>query len=353
MSMRGVFNPAARFSRRLFADHWIAILALSLCALIAVNGGQSPSLALWLFALVAVAAAFLVACGRFYTSLKINGHILLARLGFQPRTASPHYVRALFDGYAEDFDHHLMVELSYKVPNLLVETLGERLRGGAPVIADLGCGTGVCGPLVARYAEELVGVDLSPKMLDVAAQKKCYNALVESEVVDFLRENPESIDICLAADVLVYFGDLDAPLAAAYAALQENGLFAFTVETVSNSRWTLTRTGRYAHSTDYVMRLARSLGFEKITCKREVLRSQSDKPVWGTVWLLKKTRPQTTSGSGDPERCVFTIAPALGRRKRRNHNGCSGSRPSFVGRRCLKRRFKELRPWFRYICLRT
>ena len=288
MRAEGFLGQAVRFSRRVIGDYWIAMLALSLCALIAVNGRGAPSLALWLFAMVAAGTAFLVACGRFYANLKINGHILLARLGLQPRTASPDYVRALFDGYAEEFDHHLMVDLSYRVPNLLIDTLGDRLRAGAPVIADLGCGTGVCGPLVARYAEELIGVDLSSRMLEIAERKNCYDNLVEAEVVEFLLQNPKSIDLCLAADVLVYFGDLEAVLAAVYSALQEGGLFAFTVEATEEKNWVLTPTGRYAHATDYIERLARGLGYQVLACRRETLRTQSDKPVIGNVWLLKK-----------------------------------------------------------------
>lgn len=296
MKAQVYLSQAIRFSRRVMADYWISMLALSLCALIAVNGREAPSLALWLFAMVAAGAAFLVACGRFYANLKINGHILLARLGLQPRTASPDYVRALFDGYAEEFDHHLMVDLSYRVPNLLVDILGERLRAGAPVIADLGCGTGVCGPLVARYTEDLIGVDLSTKMLEIAERKNCYDSLIESDVVDFLLQNTMSLDLCLAADVLVYFGDLESVLAAAYSALCDDGLFVFTVEATEEKNWVLTPTGRYAHKADYVKRLARGLGYQVLACRREVLRTQSDEPVFGDVWLLKKHgfKKQTT-----------------------------------------------------------
>lgn len=315
MNVQGYISQAVRFSRRMIVDYWIAMLALSLCALIAVNGRGSPSLALWLFAMVAAGAAFLVACGRFYANLKINAHILLARLGLQPRTASPDYVRALFDGYAEQFDRHLMVDLSYQVPNLLVDILGERLRAGAPVIADLGCGTGVCGPLVARYSEELIGVDLSPKMLEIAESKNCYDRLVEAEVVDFLLQNPQSFDLCLAADVLVYFGDLEAVLAAAYSALRGDGLFAFTVEATEENNWVLTPTGRYAHATDYVERLARGLGYQVLARRRETLRTQSDKPVFGNVWLLKKhgfKKEQTLSAkTHDTENISRPVRTAL------------------------------------------
>ena len=39
------------------------------------------------------------------------------------------------------------------------------------VIIDLGCGTGLLGPLLRSYTGFLIGVDLSPKMLGVAEEK--------------------------------------------------------------------------------------------------------------------------------------------------------------------------------------
>ena len=38
-------------------------------------------------------------------------------------------------------------------------------------ILDAGCGTGLCGPLLAPYARRLVGVDLSDGMLKHAREK--------------------------------------------------------------------------------------------------------------------------------------------------------------------------------------
>ncbi len=283
-----LFENVGRSVRRIFVEYWIAILAISLCVLVFVNGSQTPSLSLWLFALIMAAAAFLITFGRLYTDFKINSHIIQARLGFCPSTASPYYVRALFDGYAEDFDHHLMVELSYQVPNLLAEILGENSRHNAPAIADLGCGTGLCGPLFARYADELTGVDLSPNMIELAKRKNCYDCLVEADIVDFLKQRPNSFDVCVAADVLVYFGDLEPVMAAVRKALRGGGLFAFTVEAADGEEWLLQSTGRYAHSASYVKSMVQKLGFLVVDVKRATLRTQSDMPVLGDVWLIEK-----------------------------------------------------------------
>lgn len=44
-------------------------------------------------------------------------------------------------------------------------------------ILDLGCGTGLIGSWFKDYARKLVGVDVSPTMLDMATKKGCYHEL--------------------------------------------------------------------------------------------------------------------------------------------------------------------------------
>jgi predicted TPR repeat methyltransferase len=81
--------------------------------------------------------------------------------GPAPATAPPDYVEALFDMYAHNFDQHLVERLGYRTPELLVtELMAAQPPTGADVI-DLGCGTGLCGPLLRPLARQLAGVDLS------------------------------------------------------------------------------------------------------------------------------------------------------------------------------------------------
>ena len=58
-------------------------------------------------------------------------------------------------------------KLSYRAPALVAAMLAD--SGVEPSksldVLDAGCGTGLCGPLVAPYARRLVGVDLSARML--------------------------------------------------------------------------------------------------------------------------------------------------------------------------------------------
>lgn len=48
---------------------------------------------------------------------------------------------------------------------------------GSLDILDLGCGTGLIGSWFKDYANKIVGVDISPTMLDMATKKGCYHEL--------------------------------------------------------------------------------------------------------------------------------------------------------------------------------
>ena len=101
----------------------------------------------------------------------------LARLGgADPATQALHgYVRTLFDQYAPRFDRAL-ADLSYSAPEKLREAVtkhGQRFG----TMLDLGCGTGLAGAAFRPHVDWLVGVDLSPKMIEEARKKGFYDRL--------------------------------------------------------------------------------------------------------------------------------------------------------------------------------
>ena len=224
----------------------------------------------------------------------IARHMLAACTGRgTPERASDSYVAQTFDSFARSFESKL-ARLSYRAPALVgavVDDAGLE-RSKALDVLDAGCGTGLCGPLLAPYARRLVGVDLSAGMLTQAAAKQVYDELLHGELTAYLRGQAGAFDVIVSADTLVYFGALDAVIEAAAASMRPGGLFVFTLEdgtAASAPDFHLEMHGRYTHSRPYVERLLAANGFE-IEIGRADLRMESGVPVAGLVVRARKRR---------------------------------------------------------------
>jgi predicted TPR repeat methyltransferase len=180
------------------------------------------------------------------------------------------YVRRLFDQHAPGFDAAMLERLDYRGPQLLLEavraTMDGPLRFGT--MLDLGCGTGLGGAAFRPCVDWLVGVDLSPAMIEQARAKGLYDRLSAMELTRFLHDEAAyqaSYHVVLAADVFVYCGDLAPIFAAVAGVLAPGAVFAFTVETHPGSGVLLRETLRYAHAADY---LGDGLGAAGLTVAR-------------------------------------------------------------------------------------
>lgn len=210
-----------------------------------------------------------------------------------PARASNGFVERTFDGFAASFESKLET-LSYRAPSLvaaMLEDSGLEPSKGLDAL-DAGCGTGLCGPLVAPYARRLVGVDLSEGMLARAKEKNAYDALVKAELTEYLRDNSDAFDLIVSADTLVYFGALESVLAAAAGALRKDGLLVFTLEHAVGAGagvdYRLELHGRYSHARAYVERLLVSAKLQPEIAHAE-LRMEAGAPVAGLVIRATKS----------------------------------------------------------------
>jgi predicted TPR repeat methyltransferase len=207
------------------------------------------------------------------------------------RSMPPQFVRRLFDEYAPRFDEHLTGSLDYRVPELLGLALAELKPPGTTLdIVDLGCGTGLCAPVLAPHARRLDGVDISERMLERARARGLYEALECAELTGYLADRPQAYDLAVATDVLIYFGDLSGVFAAVHAALRGGGLFVFTVEghEEDGKGFTLGPERRFRHGAAYVRERAAAQGFELLRLQPERLRNESAQPVTGYVVSLRR-----------------------------------------------------------------
>jgi predicted TPR repeat methyltransferase len=159
-------------------------------------------------------------------------------------------------------------------------------------VLDAGCGTGLCGAIIAPFACRLVGVDLSEGMLPHAKDKNVYHRLVKAELTEYLRDHRKAFDLIVSADALVYFGDLKGVIAALAGALRPNGLVVFTLEqAVGNSvgvDYRLELHGRYSHDQVYVERLLTSSGLQSKIIHAD-LRTEAGAPARGLVIRAAKS----------------------------------------------------------------
>jgi predicted TPR repeat methyltransferase len=200
------------------------------------------------------------------------------------------YVEPFFDEYAETFERHLLRGLHYEAHTTLVHGLrgldAKRYRAAL----DLGCGTGLCGPLVAPMADAVDGVDLSRNMLEKARGLGVYRQLVHAEIAEHLRRTDERYDLVLSADVFIYIGDLEAVLGGIRRVLDGGGIACFSVEVADDDRtFQLLPSLRYAHSERYLRELATRHGFMPRQFLRRPLREDQRRPVPGLFAYLQKT----------------------------------------------------------------
>jgi predicted TPR repeat methyltransferase len=223
----------------------------------------------------------------------INADYFLAALSGtnQPDQSPEKYVKDTFDVYAENFENSLVKVLNYNVPELLDSKLRQQVSeyDNKFDIIDLGCGTGLMGQQLTDICSYLIGVDLSEKMLEQAAQKNIYDELICKDIFDTLIIVDRKFDVVVATDVFIYIGRLDSVFKAIHEVMRPGALFGFSIEVKDdNSSFELQGTGRYAQSVSYIRQLADDNDFQIRSSEKITVRSDHNKLVDGYIFVLMK-----------------------------------------------------------------
>ncbi|MGB8601226.1 MAG: methyltransferase domain-containing protein, partial [Rhizomicrobium sp.] len=215
------------------------------------------------------------------------------RILSRPRSDAA-YVRHLFNYFSSNYDSHMLSQLQYQAPAALRQLFDMVAPGAATLdLLDLGCGTGLGGAAFRDVVRHMVGVDLSPRMLDQARKRGQYQSLILADIErPVIAEN--SFDLVLAADALVYLGELDKVLATAMRALRSGGHFLFTVEKKTGEGYELGPKRRWRHSESYLRRAADLSGFDLVGIIACEPRNENAVPVAGFAVALQK--PTVTTG---------------------------------------------------------
>lgn len=179
---------------------------------------------------------------------------------------------------------------SYNIPNL-IRRLWEDYVGTKDVTSTLhaGCGVGLCTRILPRVAS-LVGVDLSPRMIEAARERKRYHKLVVGEFVEFMSRHKNSFDVVLAADSLHFLGDLTEFIENAFSALKKDGVLLFSVDEgpLGSDTYELLANGRFVHSPQYIMETLGAQGIAGGSIRRAKVRVEKNTAIHGLLIGVEK-----------------------------------------------------------------
>ena len=199
------------------------------------------------------------------------------------------YVRHLFDQFSADYDSRMRAQLSYQAPEILLELAALVMpRAHGLTVLDLGCGTGLAGEAFVDIAATVDGIDLSPSMIGKARARGIYRNLVVADIESALAQGAEAYDLVLAADTLVYLGDLATTFAGVARRLKSGGYFLFTVELSAGPDFELGPKRRWRHSESYLRRISAELGLELAGIVACAPRTEANVPVDGLAVALNR-----------------------------------------------------------------
>jgi predicted TPR repeat methyltransferase len=142
------------------------------------------------------------------------------------------------------------------------------------------------GAAMAGAGIELVGVDLSPRMLELAQKRGVYAELIQADAGEALARAPAgSYGAVIAADVFVYIGDLAGVFRGVARVLRPGGVFGFSIQTIQEGNYRLQPSGRYSHALPYLRGIAAEAGLRELVTQVVAIRRETQP---GHLMLLER-----------------------------------------------------------------
>ena len=123
-------------------------------------------------------------------------------------------------------------------------------------------------------------------MIDKARARGIYDHLAVGDIETLLAGDGDRYDLILAADTLVYLGDLAPLFAAARRRLMPDGYFLFTVEAAEQGDFLLGPKRRWQHGETYLRSIAQAAGFRVAGLVTATPRQEANRPVPGLAVAL-------------------------------------------------------------------
>jgi len=125
------------------------------------------------------------------------------------------------------FVRQLVREGREKMQAAIIGKLPKDLRGTR--ILDAGCGTGVLSRMLDERGAEVVGVDISEKLIEVAKNRSSLNKNIEYFAGDMKEQSFGNFDYIIAMDSLIHYSTEDVISSIADFSTRANNSVLFTV----------------------------------------------------------------------------------------------------------------------------
>ena len=141
------------------------------------------------------------------------------------------------------FVRQLVREGRQKMLLAIAEKLPQDLKGAR--ILDAGCGTGVLSRILDERGAEVVGVDISDKLIEVAKNRSTSHRNIEYFVGDMKEQSFGNFDYIIAMDSLIHYSTEDVISSIADFFNRANNSVLFTVIPSTFTLRTKLRLGKY------------------------------------------------------------------------------------------------------------
>lgn len=189
------------------------------------------------------------------------------------------YIQKLFDNFADNYEL-VLANIGYNVPRRFREIAGN-VKG---TLVDLGCGSGLVGLAFKTVFSNIIGVDISSKLLEKAAEKECYQELIHEDIISFCQNRLSSYkpDLITAADVFCYFADIEKIIS-----LCTPFPLLFSIETSPTDTTTALPSGRFQHNPRQVLSFLQK-HYQQVEQYPEILRKENGEDVHGVIFLASR-----------------------------------------------------------------
>ena len=141
------------------------------------------------------------------------------------------------------FVRQLVREGREKMQAAIMEKLPQDLKGTR--ILDAGCGTGVLSRMLDERGAEVVGVDISEKLIEVAKNRSRSHRNIEYFAGDMKEQSFGNFDYIIAMDSLIHYSVEDVISSIADFSKRANNSVLFTVIPSTFALRTKLRLGKY------------------------------------------------------------------------------------------------------------